>query len=304
MSDAQKCFAFLHENIPTWLKNAAEIEDKVANKQDEITRVPIPVVPVVKKTGSTESIRLKENAENEPIGVITEGSSAAVQQYQFQLAKRKRKTASVLSGNASGPAKYRSRTMIIVYYDSDVQKAFETLVRNIGTGRNLLRKGKMAARMEALAEAAAANEDDEDDEQDPVLSKIGYRPRNGLMFRTTRGSGIGMGNFPDTNAGTESFDAADKALEKAQTLCERGAHQFLRDGSCQTEIDGIKEHLDEVFKLSEREAAKAKKVEKKEIIVEPNGMEHVSKTVNIEVDDADDDDLEVALPPIRLTSRR
>lgn len=303
MSDAQKCFAFLHENIPSWLKSAAEIEDKVANKQDEITRVPIPVVPVVKKTDSTESIRLKENAENEPIGAIPEDPSAVAQQYQLQLAKRKRKTVSVLSGDASGPVKYRSRTMIIVYYDSEVQKAFETLVRNIGTGRNLLRKGKMAARIEALAEATATNEDDVDDEHDPMLSKLGYRPRNGLMFRTTRAGGIGMGDFSHASAGSEHFDVADKALEKAQNLCERGAHQFLRDGSCQTELDEIKEHLDEVLKLSGGEVAKVKKNEEQKITVEPSGIEQVSKAVDIEVDDANDD-LEVALPPIRFTSHR
>jgi hypothetical protein len=302
MSDAQKCFAFLHENIPSWLKSAAEIEDKVANKQDEITRVPIPVVPVVKKTDSAESIRQKENEENEPISAIPEDPSAVAQQYQSQLAKRKRKTVSVLSGNASGPVKYRSRTMIIVYYDSEVQKAFETLVRNIGTGRNLLRKGKMAARIEALTEATATNEDDEDDEHDPMLSKLGYRPRNGLMFRTTRAGGVGMGDLSHASAGSEHFDVADKALEKAQNLCERAAHQFLRDGSCQTELDGIKEHLDEVLKLSGGEVAKAKKNEEHKIIVEPSGIEQVSKAVDIEVDDSNDD-LKVALPPIRFTSR-
>ena len=302
MSDAQKCFAFLHENIPSWLKSAAEIENKVANKQDEITRVPIRVVPVVRKTDSTESIRLKENAENEPIGAIPEDPPAVAQQHQLQLTKRKRKTVSVLSGNASGPAKYRSRTMIIVYYDSEVQKAFETLVRNIGTGRNLLRKGKMAARIEALAEATAINEDDEDDEHDPILSKLGYRPRNSLMFRTTRTGGIGTGDFSHASAGSEHFDIADKALEKAQSLCERGAHQFLRDGSCQTELDEIKEHLDEVLKLSGGEVAKVRKNEEREITVEPSGIEQVSKAVDIEVDDANDDS-EVALPPIRFTSR-
>jgi len=194
--------------------------------------------------------------------------------------------------------------MIIVYYDSEVQKAFETLVRNIGTGRNLLRKGKMAARIEALAEATTANEGDEDDDHDPVLSKLGYRPRNGLpTFRTARIGGMGMRNFSDGSASSEQFDVADKALEKAQNMCERGAHQFLRDGSCQTELDDIKEHLDEVFKLSEREVAKVNKKEEQKVVIEPIGIEQISKTVDIEVDDADDN-LEVTLPPVRFTSRR
>ena len=90
-------------------------------------------------------------------------------------------------------------------------------------------------------------------------------------------------------------------MEKAQSLCERGAHQFLRDGSCQTELDEIKEHLDEVLKLSGGEVAKVRKNEEHKITVEPSGIEQVSKAVDIEVDGANDDP-EVALPPRRSTS--
>ncbi|OCK83588.1 hypothetical protein K432DRAFT_290722 [Lepidopterella palustris CBS 459.81] len=307
MTDAQKPFAFLHENIPVWYKNLTEIEEKVASKQDEIARVPVPVMPVLKKSGSTESIRPKDDIKSDAIGIICEEQeqqkqSTAARHYQLQIAKRKRKTTSLLSGHASGPTKYRSRTMIIVYYDSEVQKAFETLVRNIGTGRNLLRKGKMAARMEALAEMTSGNDDDDEGDDDPVLAKVGYRPRNGLPnFRSTRPRmGGGMGP-----TASEQFDIADKTLEKAQNLCERGAHQFLRDGDCRTELDGVRESLDEVLKLSETEVAKikpAQKAEPVEIIQQTNVGQMLPKTMAIEVDDGDDD-VDFALPPIRYTSR-
>jgi hypothetical protein len=62
---------------------------------------------------------------------------------------RKRKTVSIIS-NESVPTKFRSRSMIIVYYDSEIQKSFEEIVRNIGTARNNIRKARMADRMKAL----------------------------------------------------------------------------------------------------------------------------------------------------------
>jgi hypothetical protein len=61
--------------------------------------------------------------------------------------------------------KYRTRSMIIVYYDSQVQLAFEELVKFISASRNAMRKGKMAARMadmRRLAEMETAEDELED----------------------------------------------------------------------------------------------------------------------------------------------
>jgi hypothetical protein len=58
--------------------------------------------------------------------------------------------------------------MIIVYYDSAVQTAFEELVKFVSASRNAMRKGKMAAKMAEMRIAAEleveAEEDDDDDE--------------------------------------------------------------------------------------------------------------------------------------------
>ena len=44
--------------------------------------------------------------------------------------------------------------MIIVYYDSAVQTAFEDLVKFVSGSRNSMRKGKMAAKMAEMKRAA------------------------------------------------------------------------------------------------------------------------------------------------------
>ncbi|KAF2808238.1 uncharacterized protein BDZ99DRAFT_464130 [Mytilinidion resinicola] len=314
MANTQEPFSFLHENIPAWFKNVAEIEAKVAGLQSEITRVPVAAIPK-KKTASTESIPV--NDEN-AIGTIQEedGTSGVARPTQMQLMKRKRKPGSVLSGHASGPIKYRSRTMIIVWYDSEVQKAFEALVRCIGTGRNLLRKGKMAAKMEALADMASAFDDDGDD--DDSTAKVGYKPRVSGMpnFRSTRRMG-GSGGAAGGDSGAK-FDAADKELEKAQSLCERGAHQFLRDGDCRTELNAVRQHFAEVQNLSEQYMSSQSKMDTvtvdevkvevpKQLKPKPVQVPTITDRVPmaskaIEVDD-DDDGEDWVLTPVRRTAR-
>ncbi|KAA8570818.1 hypothetical protein EYC84_000210 [Monilinia fructicola] len=85
---------------------------------------------------------------------------------------RKRKTESLASGNSQAP-KYRTRSMIIVYYDSAVQTAFEELVKFVSGNRNAMRKGKMAAKMAEMRRAAEMEaEDESDDEAESEASKI------------------------------------------------------------------------------------------------------------------------------------
>jgi hypothetical protein len=300
-------FDFLHENIPLWHKNIAEIEAKVATVQTEINRVPVAAVPAPKKkAASMETIK---NDDDNAIGTIQEDDAAGpvAPPTAMQMMKRKRAPGSVLSGS-SGPIKYRSRTMIVLYYDSEVQTSFEALVRVIGTGRNLLRKGKMAAKMDALADMANAL-DDRCGEDPDTAAKIGYRPRPpGLPnFRSTRRTG-GPGGPADSSG--EKFDVADKALEKAQNLCERGAHQFLRDGDCRKELNGVRQHFAEVQRLSKLYAITVTKPEEVKVEAEkeePKAVQVTERTPMpsmkvIEVDDADDGE-EWVLPPIRRTTR-
>lgn len=328
MSDIEKAFAFLHQNTPTWIKDVTEIEGKIVRMQEELAKMPLSKSLLKKRTGSVESIR---DLDTPPLHYDDRDNSHTP--YIALHPSRKRKTPTITSGDISAPPKFRSRMMVIVTYDGQIQKSFEGLVRAIGTGRNMLRKAKMAAKAEEMAALAAFEEDS--DEEDPyafVNSKIGYRNRTGLSSLRVKASTDGEVEVATpTVAPTEIFDVPDKALEFAQALCEKAAHQSLRDGDCRKELEGVKKHFQEIHDRAAVEVAKhlAKKQADEETkrireeenrnLTEPMEAEPTPAVpdgkpapaisagappggIDIEVDD-EDDDMDFVMPPIRLTSR-
>jgi len=250
---------------------------------------------------------------------------------QMVLAKRKRKTTSLLS-NTSGAHKYRSRSTIIVYYDSEVQEAFEQLVRNIGIGRNHIRKARMAARMEALT----SNDDGDMDSGFPIRNtRVGVNVGYATTLPRGLRSASGLDPRPDPvadgfgNSATDACVMADKALDKAQALCEKGAHQFLRDGDCAEETARAKESFEKVIETSRKEAERLKVVEQERervrvgerqkererqergreevdihpaLLQQPNGLIEADDDDESE-DDGFDDPASLPRPPFRLMAR-
>lgn len=263
MTEIYTCFSYLVESSPQWIRDVEELERTIAERQQEMVRVPVPLSHNTKKTPSNESLRdgspyqaggygygspnafrMEVNSNPEAAHNHT-GQVKAYDTMHMLLSQRKRKTTSILSNNTA-PAKYRSRSMIIVYYDSRVQASFEHLVRSIGTGRNYIRKARMAARMEALS--ASVGDTDELDVGREIPS-----------FRSTRRMGIPASPGSSMN-GVHATDSAlieaDVALERAQGYCERGAHQFLRDGVCREETAGTKGCFGELLRVAEKELAR------------------------------------------------
>jgi len=268
MTEIYTCFNFLVENTPTWIRDVEELERKVGERPVEIEKVPVPSQRNNKRTASNESLRgdgrptsgpscyatanpLEVNSTSEPAHLTNGYVNGYLDDAKYSPSpQRKRKTTSVLSNNTA-PVKYRSRSTGIVYYDSRVQAAFEQLVRNIGAGRNHIRKARMAARMEALS----ANSEDTDDERLEIPT-----------FRSTRQFGLLPVNNRNARNSTDDSGTAiditlnevDAALEQAQGFCEKGAHQFLRDGDCSEETAGTKESFRTLLEIAEKELARQK----------------------------------------------
>ncbi|KAI0203802.1 hypothetical protein F4808DRAFT_388874 [Astrocystis sublimbata] len=214
---------------------------------------------------------------------------ASAQRRARATVRKRQKTDSMLSADGTQP-KYRSRRMVIVYYDSYVQSFFEELVKFVSAQRNLMRKAKMAAKVahiRRLAELQMPEDEDEDEigelkpgneliaaspitpastegqsaSDEARLQLLNSRPyRGGIRnsaFNLIPGRGMRTGAF---NGGLGAFnekgdiwDELDKGLEIVQGVCERAAHQFLRDGDCNEEIEKIKIRLDKVKETAANE---------------------------------------------------
>lgn len=282
---------------------------------------------------------------------------------------RKRKTESLASGESVAP-KYRTRSMIIIYYDGAVQTAFEELVKFVSGSRNSMRKGKMAAKMAEMKRAAelevASDEGDSDEDGDDLqniltnsghfatahktvpLNKQSQNKENGdadglalpqLKFVSTRQMGPPRINGAKTNTmgstlslgllrgyrrgGGEApdiFDELDKGLEWCQSQCEHAAHQFLRDGECNTEIENIKRKLSEVRDTAIKEMERIKAEEAANPVITPVPEQNKSRELrkpqlrrdvqgpkDLEVDDmeVDDEAVEVDINlPSKLVFKR
>jgi hypothetical protein len=336
MSDIVKSFTFLQASIPQWLDDITAVEEKVTAMQADVVKTPMAMSPFSQDPPDAGSSirRARMNAIAEEAATsISHGAQTD------PVASRKRKSLSVLSGRASGPLRYR-RTMVVLTYDGNTQKSLELLVRAIGTGRNLLRKAKMEAKLNELGALAGSSEDEDEaeDDDEAIASKISYRPRMSSMRARAAAARRGGAGAP-----IALFDSTDKTLEHAQSLCEKAAHILLRDGDCRKEMGSVRKSLADVLETAKTEVTKCDSAQPPELqedyshetsdtslsSVEPSYQKHFPQLsmpptlctpknmlpcmptttsaaplfMDIEVDDDDDEDEPEFVMPVRFTSR-
>lgn len=300
-----EAFTFLSDHIPTHLSTTSTLRDYASQRHAVFAAEYTKLVDARKaahrrprKTSSTHSVRTKDQSQsqqddNGSTKAVSRQDSLAVNtldplnsKYIYGAARKRKVTAgngpSVRSG-ASGPAKYRTRHMVIVYYDGYVQEQFGELVKGISSARHALRKGKMELALRSVMNSTTPSmlkttstgsdedgntpETDGDEEDFRFVSMTGYRSaRNGRPIRSTilmkegaNGSSNGsVSPGHDQNKSTDTISAiekADKYLEIAQGLCELGAHQFLRDGDCTVELQGVAERFEAALNISTEQMA-------------------------------------------------
>ncbi|KAF1944351.1 hypothetical protein EJ02DRAFT_452468 [Clathrospora elynae] len=254
MSDIEKSFSYLQDNIPQWLQDIVRVEEKVTVMQDDSTESSVSQLPFAqRRSDSIESIR------PDRLGATAEEVPPSNGVHTDSVASRKRKTLSVHSGRFSGPSRYRPRRMVVVSYDGDVQKAFEVLVRAIGAGRNILRKAKMEAKMNEMAALAESSDDDDVDgeEEEAIPSRNNYRPRMSSMRARSAARRSGrLGVSSGSNTPAELFETTDKKLEQAQELCEKAAHLTLREGDCRKELEDVRKNFETILETAKSEVTK------------------------------------------------
>ncbi|KAI9167184.1 hypothetical protein HJFPF1_03309 [Paramyrothecium foliicola] len=189
---------------------------------------------------------------------------AAAHSRAAAQAKKRHRSASVVSAEGAVPT-YRSRNAIIVYYDSYVQKFFDDLVRFVSSGRNLMRKAKMAAKVAQIKRLAELELPDDDASGD---DKNGLDALPSLRYMSTRRfgpmGGLGRSAFGASGQSDQTpdvYDNLDKALEFVQATCEHGAHQFLRDADCNDELKKIQQRMAKVLEMAAKEMERIEREE-------------------------------------------
>jgi hypothetical protein len=202
--------------------------------------------------GSASPTRLHKQGREAQAAAAAAHSRAAA-----QAKKNKRRSASIISAEGITTA-YRTRSMIIVYYDSYVQGFFDDLVRFVASSRNLMRKAKMAAKV-AHIKRLAEMPDDENGGENGALDML-----PSLRYMSTRrlGPSNGLGGQPGGNDQPQDvYDKLDRALEAVQGTCEHGAHQFLRDADCNEELKKIQTRIAEAFEMAKQEMERVEREE-------------------------------------------
>ena len=259
--DALQSFIYLNDSVPSWLSKLDDLTVSVAEHNARFIEMSRLGTKLLKKRSlSTESLRdgpvhqstIEGETDTKATNIYVPPNpshqclSHATRARNALVRKRKGSDTSFI---AEQP-RYRSKSMVVVYYDSAVQDSFESLFRSIASARNNLRKGKTAetfrVHMSSLGMGECSYPAIEGHSTlDPKFLKLG-------IGRRTRGPDFGADDK------LSFFDEADKDLETTQNLCEVAAHQFLRDGDCRLEIDGMRKKFENCGAIAKREVARLK----------------------------------------------
>jgi hypothetical protein len=156
-----------------------------------------------------------------PAAALTRQSSQPTPPTQPRIATavlKKRKTESLASGESIVP-KYRTRSMIIVYYDSTVQTAFEELVKFVSGSRNAMRKGKMAAKMAEMRRAAELEIAADEDADGELLNNV--VTGSGFLLGTQRNVAVGKAGESLVPCAAGSDGAADYTMPRLRYMSTR-----------------------------------------------------------------------------------
>lgn len=281
--DALQSFVHLNDSVPPWLSKLDDLSVTVAEHNARFLEMAhFGSKMLSKKNVSTESLR--ESPVHNHYAVEGEAAAKASGIYVppnpshqclshasrarnavnngTLVRKRKGSNASAISGQR----RYRTKSMVVVYYDSAVQESLESLFRSIAGARNNLRKGKTAASFKARMASLGT-------EQISYPAAGEYSTLNPKTMRAGLGRRMDGPNF-NTDDKPSTFDEADKDLEITQSLCEVAAHQFLREGDCRFEIEGMRAKFENCRAIAKREVERlkeeeAREREEKEVVAEP-----------------------------------
>ncbi|KAL4753674.1 hypothetical protein BDW72DRAFT_21571 [Aspergillus terricola var. indicus] len=258
--DALGAFTYLSDNLPTWISRLADLTAHTAAKNAEFAEA-------FKQHSAPSKPRRRRNSS--VCSIQTDSFTPSHSHSQLGV-KRRRATNDGSVDSCNGPTVISTRHNLIIHYDGYTQKTLEEMVRNIGTARNNLRKGKMAQLPLAIGSMRSPSRNT----ARTVLPALDSGAPEGDLLASIRTARARGPPVPQAAAKESPFDLADKNLELAHSFCETAAYHFIRAGGCASELESVKDRFtvllkiatEEVQRLREEQEAKKKEQldEKKE----------------------------------------
>ncbi|KAL3473061.1 hypothetical protein BJX99DRAFT_234392 [Aspergillus californicus] len=256
--DALGAFAFLSESLPEWITRLADLTAHTTAKHAEFAEAfkahsANPLRPRKRRNSSVCSIQTSSLRSGNPGGRRRRGTNEV-------------DNSSLYSGE--GSSVISTRHNLIIHYDGYTQKALEELVRNIGTARNNLRKGKISqlplpggSRSAARSSARGLL---------PVLDSVDPNDMlASIRSARTRGPPVQSPTPDPAPVQRQSpFDLVDKHLELAHSFCETAAYHFLRAGSCESELGSVRDKFTVLLRISTEEVQLLQQEKKDEPVEE------------------------------------
>jgi hypothetical protein len=276
--DAITSFVYLTDTLPNWIQQVKDLSTHASKKHAEYvaeyTRRLNHIRSKKEQTLSLASNQTPKNKPVEPPPEILERPAESKPEpstpdllhmppheagnKHLAQSQRKRKLGPSIRSGASGPQRFRSKHMLVIYYDAYLQEQLDTLVKGIGGARNNLRKGKLsrsAGRGFQLPCFGRAS--NQGTYGTPALNGLKNPPTSYLSVPTDL-------KVQPTNrqpTADEAFTNADKHLEGAQSLCETAAHQVLRDGDCSVELNTVVTKLESALEIATAAVAQLREEE-------------------------------------------
>ncbi|KAL5338602.1 hypothetical protein BJX70DRAFT_366262 [Aspergillus crustosus] len=236
--DALAAFAYLSDNLPTWMTRLSDLNAHTTAKNAKFAEAfrkhsSAPLRPRKRRNSSVCSIQTSSHS----------GSGSGIRR------RRGYDDSSLDSGD--GPAIISTRHNLIIHYDGYTQKTLEELVRNIGTARNNLRKGKMSQ----LPLANGNRPPPPRSSARALLPALDSTAPDDLLagIRNARARGPPPQSHSPVATRQSPFDIADKNLELANSFCETAAYHFLRAGGCALELQSVKDRFTVLLKIATEE---------------------------------------------------
>ncbi|RHZ74026.1 hypothetical protein CDV55_109087 [Aspergillus turcosus] len=276
--DALGAFSYLCDNLPAWIDQVSELAAYTAAKHAEFTEAYkkyAPARPRRRKNSSVCSIRTDDifpSSQNRGTSVeATQGTSITApgaKTTQIRLIGNPRKRSadgspSIGSGDATVDF-VSIRHNVVIHYDGHTQKSLEEMVRNIGTARNNMRRGKLSQISLGGLRSRIGNQDSRKSRPaQALLDQVDGSDGDGDILsniRSMRTRGPPPAEASSSRAPPKEtvFDVVDKQLELAHCHCETAAYQFLRYGDCSAELKSVVENFRSLLTLATKEAQSLK----------------------------------------------